>query len=108
MTYTNVNQDAVFAALGDPTRREIIEHLRAGPSAVGPLATVMPISRPAVSQHLKVLSDAGLLDVEQIGTRRIYRLSPQGITELRNYLDRLWGDALSSFAEYAERNVKES
>lgn len=96
MTY----EDAI-AALADPTRRAILERLRAGPSAVAPLAAALPVSRPAVSQHLKVLTDAGLLTVTSSGTRRLYALSPEGLAQLRAYLDRLWDDALAAFGEEA-------
>lgn len=90
-----------LTALADPTRRAIIERLRAGPQAVSDLAQSFPISRPAISQHLKVLSDAGLLNVTQKGTRRIYRLAPEGVADLRRYLDQLWDDALAAFATRA-------
>ena len=96
MTYDNA-----LTALADPTRQKIVEQLRAGPKTVGALGKHLPVSRPAVSQHVKVLSDAGLLDVSVEGTRRFYRLSPQGIAAVRNYLDQLWGDALSAFEAYA-------
>jgi len=91
--------ETIFVALADPSRRMILERLRDGPLAVRPLADVMPISRPAVSQHLKVLSDAGLLEVEACGTRRIYRISREGAAQLRAYADALWGDALTQFAQ---------
>lgn len=96
MTY-----EVTIAALADPTRRDIIAALRTGPQAVGVLAKGLPISRPAVSQHLRVLSDAGLLEVEVIGTRRLYRLAPRGADDLRRYLDSLWDDALSAFHDAA-------
>jgi DNA-binding transcriptional ArsR family regulator len=90
MTY----EDAI-TALADPTRRTLVERLRAGPMAVQALAQDLPISRPAVSQHLKILSDAGLLLVQARGTRRLYRLAPAGLADLRAYLDGLWTDALA-------------
>jgi DNA-binding transcriptional ArsR family regulator len=90
-------------ALADPTRRMIVERLRAGPAAVGVLAAGLPISRPAVSQHLKILGDAGLVRHEALGTRHVYRLQGDGIHALRDYLDTLWGDALSSFAAHVRR-----
>ncbi|MEM1388523.1 MAG: metalloregulator ArsR/SmtB family transcription factor [Pseudomonadota bacterium] len=93
--------ETVIAALADPTRRTLIDHLRAGPQPVGRLAAQVPVSRPAVSQHLKVLSDAGLLAVEARGTRRVYRLAPDGLASLRAYLDGLWDDALNRFAARA-------
>jgi DNA-binding transcriptional ArsR family regulator len=95
-TYRGVNQ---LDALGDPTRRAIVELLADGPSAVGRLADRLPVSRPAVSQHLRVLRDAGLVSSDAVGTRRLYRLDPRGPTELRAYLDRFWTTALASFAE---------
>ena len=97
MTY----EDAI-AALADPSRRALIERLRAGPMAVQALAQDLPISRPAVSQHLKILSDAGLLLVEARGTRRLYRLAPDGLADLRAYLDGLWSDALNAFTARAQ------
>ena len=102
MSYENA-----ITALADPTRRALIERLRSGPAPVGALAQTLPISRPAVSQHLKVLSDAGLLEVESIGTRRLYRLAPRGLDDLRAYLDGLWDDALTSFANRAAEIAKE-
>jgi len=102
MTYENA-----IIALADPTRRSLVERLRAGPMAVRALADELPISRPAVSQHLKVLSDAGLLDVQQVGTRRLYRLAPNGLAELRAYLDGLWEDALAGFAARAAEIARE-
>src|SRR5215813_2015793 len=97
MAYGNI---ALFDALGDPTRREILEKLRAGPRAVGEIAAVMPISRPAVSQHLKVLKDSGLVAETRQGTRHYFAIAPEGIGELRAYLDGLWGDALAAFARH--------
>jgi len=84
-------------ALGDPTRRRIFELLQEGPRAVGELAGELPVSRPAVSQHLRVLKEAGLVTERQVGTRRIYRLDPNGLGELRVYFDRFWETALASF-----------
>ena len=83
--------------LGDPTRRAIFELLSERPSSVGDLAALVPVSRPAVSQHLKVLKDAGLLMDERDGTRRIYRLDPDGVAEMRAYLDRFWNLAMAGF-----------
>ena len=93
-----------LAALADPSRRAIFEALADGPRAVGELAATLPISRPAVSQHLKVLKEAGLVTDRAQGTKRLYRLQPEGIAALRAYLDRMWSDALSSFAEAAEKS----
>src|SRR5438105_11127072 len=89
-------------ALGDPTRRAVFEQLRTGPRSVGQLADGLPVSRPAVSQHLRVLKGAGLVTDEQQGTRRLYRIEPDGLAELRAYLDRFWDGALASFREAAE------
>ena len=84
-------------ALGDPTRRAIFERLAGGPRAVGEIARELPVSRPAVSQHLKVLKDAGLVVDRAQGTRRLYQLNPQGIGELRAYFDAFWMHALAAF-----------
>jgi len=86
-------------ALGDPTRRAIVELLSAGPSPVGALADRLPVSRPAVSQHLKVLKEAGLVTDHAEGTRRLYRLDPRGPEDIRAFLDRFWSTSLASFAE---------
>ena len=97
-----------FDALGDPTRRSIFERLADGPRAVGELARDLPVSRPAVSQHLRVLKEAGLVVDEQQGTRRIYRVDADGVGRLRAYLDRFWTRALSDFKAVAEQsNEKE-
>ena len=98
--------DAI-TALGDPTRRAIFERLRGGARPVGELAAELPVTRPAVSQHLRVLKDAGLVSERRIGTRRLYRLEPRGIEELRAYFERFWDDALAAFAEAAEREQEE-
>jgi DNA-binding transcriptional ArsR family regulator len=92
-----------FGALGDPTRRAIFEHLSDRPAAVGELATRLPVSRPAVSQHLKVLKDAGLVTSRRDGNRQIYQLDPAGIAGLREYLDRFWNTALRSFKNTVEQ-----
>lgn len=91
-------------ALADPTRRRIFERLRAGPKAVSALAKGMPVSRPAVSQHLKVLKDAHLVQDETDGTRRVYRIDPKGLGPLRAWLDRFWDEALESFQAEAEKH----
>ena len=93
-----------LGALGDPTRREIFERLAERPQAVGELARDLPVSRPAVSQHLKVLRDAGLVVDRQLGNRRIYRVNPDGVGALRAYLDQFWNRALAAFKIAAERN----
>jgi len=90
-------------ALGDPTRRAIFEQLRRGPRAVGEIASELPVSRPAVSQHLRVLKDAGLVTERRQGTRRLYRLDPDGLGELRDYFDDFWTEALAGFKAAAER-----
>lgn len=91
-----------FQALADPTRRSILEHLRAGPSAVGRLAAKVPVSRPAVSQHLRVLKGAGLVRERRRGTRRVYSVELSGLVELRRYLDGFWEDVLQAFKAGAE------
>jgi DNA-binding transcriptional ArsR family regulator len=89
-------------ALADPTRRAVFERLRRGPSAVGDLAAELPVSRPAVSQHLKALKDAGLVADRAEGTRRVYYIDPDGLGELRRWLDQFWDDALDAFKAEAE------
>jgi len=95
-------------ALGDPTRRAIFEHLGDRPLAVVDLASLMPVSRPAVSQHLRVLKEAGLVRDLQVGTRRIYSLDPDGIAGLRDYLDRFWNTALHAFKKRVEELQEEN
>ena len=95
--------EAALQALADPTRRAIFERLRKGPLPVGRLAAGLPVSRPAVSQHLRVLKDAGLVGERKDGTRRVYGVEVQGLVELRQYLDRFWRDALGAFKAEAER-----
>jgi DNA-binding transcriptional ArsR family regulator len=91
--------DLAWTALGDPSRRAIVERLAERPQAVGELAEGLPISRPAVSQHLRVLKDAGLVAERVAGTRRIYRLNPTGVAALRDQLDTYWNRALAGFQE---------
>ena len=91
-------------ALGDPTRRSIFERLRAGPRAVGELARELPVSRPAVSQHLRVLKEAGLVTEQRNGTRRIYGVDAASVAELRDYFDGFWSDALESFKRALEQD----
>jgi DNA-binding transcriptional ArsR family regulator len=93
-----------LAVLADPTRRQVFERLRAGPRPVNLLAAGLPVSRPAVSQHLKVLKDAGLVEERSEGVRRIYSLRREGLVELREWLDGFWGDALEAFKLEAERS----
>ena len=94
-------------ALADPTRRTIFERLRRGPSAVGRLAEGLPVSRPAVSQHLKVLKRAGLVSARKRGTRRVYSVEVEGLRELRSYLEAVWTDVLAAFEAEANRNDNE-
>lgn len=96
-----------FAALGDPTRRTIFERVAARPSAVGDLARGLPVSRPAVSQHLRVLKEAGLVSETPEGTRRIYRLDPRGIAAMREWLDAHWSSALAAFKDFADHAADE-
>src|SRR6266481_8133551 len=95
-----------LAVLADPTRREVFERLRGGPRPVNVLAAGLPVSRPAVSQHLKVLKDAGLVEERSEGVRRIYSMRREGLVELRAWLDSLWGDALEAFKLEAENSYK--
>jgi DNA-binding transcriptional ArsR family regulator len=92
-------------ALGDPTRRAIFERLGEGPRAVGELASELPVSRPAVSQHLKVLKQAGLVVDTAPGTRRLYRLDPDGVGAVRAYFDTFWNQALAAFKAALEQEV---
>jgi DNA-binding transcriptional ArsR family regulator len=101
-------QAQAFDALGDGTRREIFEILADRPQAVGEIAAQLPVSRPAVSQHLRVLKGAGLVTDRPAGNRRIYQVDPAGISALRAYLDQFWNQSLASFKEAAEQRVKES
>jgi len=94
-------------ALHDTTRRTVLERLREGPKSVGEIANDLPVSRPAVSQHLKVLKDAGLVNDRSEGTRRIYHIDPKGLGALRAWLDQFWDSALASFAAEVERQEKE-
>lgn len=97
------NAHAALAALGDPTRRAVFEGLRAGPRSVGDLAARLPVSQSAVSQHLKVLREAGLVTRRGEGTRRLYRVDLGGLGELRAFVDGFWDVALASFKDFAER-----
>jgi DNA-binding transcriptional ArsR family regulator len=91
-----------FEALGDPTRRAVFELLRKGPRAVGELAGELPVSRPAVSQHLRVLKEAGLVTERRNGTRRLYRIDPGGVDALRAYFEAFWTEALANFKAAAD------
>ena len=100
MTYGN----AAFAALSDPTRRRVLERLASGPMAVGEIARDFPVSRPAISQHLKVLKEAGLVSDRPDGARRVYSIDPQGLGVLRAWLDQFWDAALAAFQAEVERS----
>jgi DNA-binding transcriptional ArsR family regulator len=99
--------DNGMSALGDPTRRAIFELLAEAPRPVGELAQQLPVTRPAVSQHLKVLKEAGLVMDRQHGTRRVYQLNPEGVGALRAYFDRFWNQAMTAFKQAAERPDEE-
>jgi DNA-binding transcriptional ArsR family regulator len=107
MTYAS-SAHASLAALGDPTRRAIFERVAARPSAVGDLARGLPVTRPAVSQHLRVLKEAGLVSETAVGTRRIYRLDPRGIAAMRDWLDAHWAGALDAFKEFVDQVDQET
>lgn len=96
-------RQAGLAALGDPTRREIFERLADRPRSVGEIADELPVSRPAVSQHLKVLKEAGLVSDTAVGTRRVYQVNPDGLAALRAYFEGFWNRALRAFTQAAER-----
>jgi len=97
-----------ISALADPTRRAVFEQLRDGPRAVGEIARGLPVSRPAVSQHLRVLKEAGLVTERRDGTRRLYRIDPDGVAQLRAYFDEFWTDALAAFKAAAEAEQRRS
>jgi DNA-binding transcriptional ArsR family regulator len=103
MTYASA-----LAALADPTRRTVFERLRSGPHAVAEIARGMPVSRPAVSQHLKVLKEAGLVADRPEGTRRVYYIDPNGLGALRQWLDQFWDQALAAFQAEVERGAQET
>jgi DNA-binding transcriptional ArsR family regulator len=94
--------------LADATRRAIVSHLAEGPQAVGQLAAGLPVTRSAVSQHLKILKDAGLVTERAVGTRRVYRLNPAAVAALRDQLDTFWNNALASYTDVAEQETEES
>jgi DNA-binding transcriptional ArsR family regulator len=98
-------ENAAFAALADPTRRRVLERLAEGPKAVGEIAAGLPVSRPAVSQHLKVLKEARLVRDEAQGARRVYAIDPAGLGPLRAWLDRFWDEALAAFKAQVESSV---
>src|SRR5690349_24583550 len=97
---------SALTVLADPTRRRVFERLRDGPRPVNVIAAGMPVSRPAVSQHLKVLKDAGLVEERSEGVRRIYSVRREGLSELREWLDSFWDDALDAFKLEAERSYQ--
>jgi DNA-binding transcriptional ArsR family regulator len=101
------NHGAVLTALADPTRRTIFEHLARSPSAVGELARELPVSRPAVSQHLKVLKEAGLVTDRAAGTRRVYSIDSAGVAAIRDYFDQFWQQSLSRFRAVASQTFQE-
>ncbi len=96
-----------MTALGDPTRRAIFERLADGPLSVGTIARELPVSRPAVSQHLRVLKQAGLVRDRPVANRRLYSLDPQGVADLRAYFDQFWNHALAAFKTTAEKLEEE-
>jgi len=102
MTYVSA-----LAALADPTRRQVFERLKFGPQPVSVIARGMPVSRPAVSQHLKALKEAGLVADRPEGTRRVYFIDPQGLGELRRWLDQFWDEALAAFQTEVERGASD-
>jgi DNA-binding transcriptional ArsR family regulator len=104
---TTYQRDDPWTALGDRTRRTIFERLAVRPCAVGELASGLPVSRPAVSQHLKVLKNAGLVVERRAGNRRIYRIDPDGLAELRDDLDRFWSSALAAYKTAIEQPDEE-
>ena len=101
------NHVAALTALADPTRREIFERLARSPSAVGELARELPVSRPAVSQHLKVLKAAGLVADQAVGTRRVYSVDSAGLAEIRDYFEQFWQQSLARFRAAASQPIQE-
>src|SRR5581483_4290164 len=99
------DRSAGCAALADPTRRQVFERLAKKPMSVGAIAAELPVSRPAVSQHLRVLMHAGLVMHERDGTRRVYRVDPRGIEAMRKYLDKFWDRSLAAFKAAAEKET---
>ena len=97
------NLSTAIAAISDPTRRRVFEGLADGPRSVADIAGDLPVSRPAVSQHLRVLKDAGLVFDTKQGTRRLYQIDPEGIDNIRKYFDQFWNRALAAFKEAADR-----
>lgn len=102
-----MSYEAALEALADPMRRRIVEELRRRPSPVGAIAERLPVSRPAVSRHLRVLREAGLVAHDEHGTRNVYRLEPAGVEDLRAWLDEWWEEPLRRYAEYVEEKSDE-
>jgi DNA-binding transcriptional ArsR family regulator len=101
------NRAELLGAFSDPTRQAVLNLLRQRPSTVGELATQLPVSRPAVSQHLQVLKSAGLVEEERRGTRHYFRLNPKSLAELRAHVDAMWRDALTAFSDFANKETAE-
>jgi DNA-binding transcriptional ArsR family regulator len=99
------NHRELLSAFSDPTRQAVLNLLRKRPSTVGELAACLPVSRPAVSQHLQVLKSAGLVEEEWLGTRHYFRLDPKSLAELRAHIDSMWKDALIAFSEFANKET---
>jgi DNA-binding transcriptional ArsR family regulator len=99
------NAQELLGALSDPTRQAVLHLLRERPSTVGDLADKLPVSRPAVSQHLRVLKSAGLVQEERRGTRHYFRLDPESLAELRTHIDSMWKDALNAFSNFAKKEA---
>jgi DNA-binding transcriptional ArsR family regulator len=102
------NAARLISALADPTRRAVLERLKEGPRPVGEIASGLPVTRPAVSQHLKVLKDAGLVADRSVGTRRIYYIDPKGLGAMRAWLDQFWEASLDAFKLAAEAEAKKT
>jgi DNA-binding transcriptional ArsR family regulator len=106
LTLNGMLHAKALGCLGDPTRRQVFERLRAGPLSVGEIARDMPVSRPAVSQHLALLREAGLVIDRPVGTKRVYYIDPRGLSAVRAWLDQFWDQALASFQAEAERRIQ--
>ncbi len=102
----NLKADRQFTALADPTRRQVLQRLQGRALSVGEIARGLPVSRPAVSQHLKVLKDAGLVSDQADGARRVYQVDPKGLAAVRAWLDQFWDHALQAFAQEVERSER--
>jgi len=106
LTVSGMLHAKALGCLGDPTRRQVFERLRAGPLSVGEIARDMPVSRPAVSQHLALLREAGLVIDRPVGTKRVYYIDPRGLSAVRAWLDQFWDQALASFQVEVERRIQ--